>query len=55
LAALYAKTGPRTLSRDLNRLAKAGLIVKRRKGWKSNDTIIKAFMPPMADIDSNGI
>lgn len=55
LAALYAKAGPRTLSRDLNRLAKVGLIVKRRKGWKSNDTIIKAFMPPMADIDSNGI
>ena len=49
LAALFAKAGPRTLSRDLNRLHGVGLIVKQRRGWKSNDSIINAFMPPIAD------
>jgi DNA-binding transcriptional ArsR family regulator len=54
LASLYAKAGPRTLSRDLNRLEEAGLIVKRKRGWRSNVEIIKAFMPPMADAETNG-
>lgn len=49
LAALYAKAGPRTLARDLNRLTKVGLMVKRRGGWLSNDQIIRAFLPPIAD------
>lgn len=49
LAALYAKAGPRTLTRDLNRLRDAGLIVKRKNGWISNDSTIRAFLPPMAD------
>lgn len=49
LAALYAKAGPRTLTRDLNRLQEAGLIVKRGRGYRSNDSIIRAFLPPMAE------
>ena len=50
LAAMYAKAGPRTLTRDLNRLRDAGLIVKRKRGWMSNDSVIRAFLPPVADI-----
>lgn len=50
LAALYAKAGPRTLTRDLNRLKEAGLIVRRRNGWISNDAAMRAFLPPMADL-----
>jgi Fic family protein len=53
LAALYAKAGPRTLARDLNRLREAGLIVKRKNGWMSNDSVIRAFLPPMADGGNN--
>lgn len=49
LAALYAKAGPRTLTRDLNRLCEAGLIVKRHRGWMSNNSIIRAFLPPVAE------
>lgn len=49
LAVAYAKAGPRTLVRDLNRLKEVGLIVKRGRGWLANDRIIKAFLPPMAD------
>lgn len=53
LAILYAKTGPRTLSRDLNRLMEVKLVVKKGRGWQSNDQIIKAFMPAMAELESN--
>ncbi len=49
LAALYAKTGPRTLSRDLNRLQDVGLIVKQPRGWRSNDAAMRAFLPPIAE------
>ncbi|MGH9114101.1 MAG: Fic family protein [Acidimicrobiales bacterium] len=49
LAARYAKSGPRTLARDLNRLTDVGLIVKRERGWLSNDQIIRAFLPPIAN------
>ena len=49
LAALYATKGPRTLSRDLNRLSDAGLVHGRRKGWMANHFIIKAFLPPVAE------
>ena len=45
LAALYAKTGPRTLRRDVNRLREVGLLVRRPTGWMSNDVIMKAFLP----------
>lgn len=55
LAALYAKAGPRTLARDLNRLREAGLIVKRKNGWISNDSTIRAFLPPMADAAPNNV
>ena len=48
LAALYARTGPRTLRRDLNRLRKAGLLVRKSSGWQSNDSVINAFLPPIA-------
>ncbi len=51
LAALYARTGPRTLSRDLNRLRDAELVVRRPKGWRTNDAVISAFLPPTADRD----
>ncbi len=53
LAAQYAKAGPRTLSRDLNRLRDVGLIVKGRRGWRSNDVVISAFLPPMADTEQS--
>ena len=49
LAALYATKGPRTLSRDLNRLQKAGLMHRHYKGWMANHSIIKAFLAPVAD------
>ncbi len=48
LAAHYANTGPRTLSRDLNRLAKAGLILRERRSWKTNTGVMFTFMPPAA-------
>ncbi|MCQ3803055.1 MAG: Fic family protein [bacterium] len=51
LAALYATKGPRTLSRDLNRLRSVKLVTKRPKGWRANIRIIRAFLPPMADAD----
>lgn len=53
LAAMYAGKGPRTLSRDLNRLQKAGLVAKSSKGWRSNDTVINAFLPPIAEADTS--
>jgi len=49
LAAAYATKGPRTLSRDLNRLQRAGLVHKHYKGWMANQFIIKAFLPPVAE------
>ena len=48
LAAAYARVGPRTLSRDLNRLAGAGLVVRDGRAWKANDAVIRAFLPPSA-------
>ena len=51
LAALYARKGPRTLSRDLNRLRGVQLVTKGAKGWRSNDRIIRAFLPPVAGTD----
>ena len=54
LAALYAKAGPRTLSRDLNRLRDVGLVAKRARGWRSNDVIIRAFLPPIAENEGSG-
>ena len=51
LATLYASKGPRTLSRDLNRLRSVQLVVKWAGGWRLNDRIIRAFLPPMAEGD----
>ena len=48
LAALYALTGPRTLSRDLNRLLDAGLILREGRNWRTNTDIMFTFMPPAA-------
>ncbi len=45
LAALYARTGPRTLSRDLNRLLDEGLILREGRSWRANTTVMFAFMP----------
>ena len=52
LAAEYARAGPRTLTRDINRLVEAGLIVKRRAGYQPHVALIQAFLPPMADPDA---
>ena len=49
LAGLYARKGPRTLSRDLNRLLSCQLVAKGPDGWRSNDRITRAFLPPMAE------
>ncbi|MDE0237601.1 MAG: Fic family protein [bacterium] len=51
LAAAYARTGPRTLSRDLNRLAKAGLIVRDGQEWKANVNLLYALLPPQAPLN----
>lgn len=48
IAALYAKAGPRTLSRDLNRLANAGLILREGRSWKANIDVMFTFMPAAA-------
>ena len=49
LAALYATKGPRTLSRDLNKLSNSGLVHRHYGKWMSNHFIMKAFLPPVAD------
>ena len=50
LAGLYARKGPRTLSRDLNRLLSCQLVARGADGWRSNDRITRAFLPPMAEL-----
>ena len=49
VARLYAATGPRTLSRDLNRLRDAGLVRKRGYRWVAYQSRIRAFLPPVAE------
>ena len=49
LAAMYATKGPRTLSRDLNRLEKAGLVHQHHKRWTANQFLMRAFLPPVAE------
>ncbi len=46
LASAYAQTGPRTFSRDLNRLQGCGLIVRSTAGWRINIKAIRAFQIP---------
>lgn len=53
LTALYAVKGPRTLSRDLNRLQKAELIIYHgdQKGWTSSFyTMSKFLLPSMLNL-----
>lgn len=47
----YARAGPRTLSRDLNRLQNAQLLTRTSEGWKANHAIVEAFRPNVADSD----
>ncbi len=49
IARLYATAGPRTLSRDLNRLETLGLIGRRGSAIRARADKVLAFMPPMAN------
>jgi hypothetical protein len=49
VAQLYAKTGPRTLIRDINALVGMGLISRTRGGYIANRKRILAFPPPIAE------
>lgn len=51
VAMSYARTGPRTLSRDLNRLKNAQLLTRTSEGWMANHAIVEAFRPNIADSD----
>ena len=54
LAVQYAKAGPRTLARDLNRLEGAGLIRKMgRSAYRARIDRMSAFLPAIAP-DANG-
>jgi len=46
LAASYATVGPRTLSRDLNRLQECGLLLQRARRWVANHDALRAFVTP---------
>lgn len=48
---LYAQVGPKTLSRDLNRLVELELIVKQPDGWRAKIETLAAFLPPIAPDD----
>lgn len=49
LAQQYAQAGPRTLARDLNKLAGTGLVRQTKKSvYRANIQRIEAFLPPMA-------
>lgn len=53
LAAAYAKAGPRTLARDLNRLQAADLIrLDRLAGFLPRIERMEAFLPPIAPADN---
>lgn len=47
----YAQVGPKTLSRDLNRLVDMGLVVKEEEGWRANVGVLAAFLPPAGSAD----
>lgn len=49
LAQMYARTGPRTLSRDLNRLGHAGLIEVNRQGVRTRIDLMSAFLLPTSN------
>jgi Fic family protein len=49
LASLYAKAGPRTLSRDLNHLTRDMQLVRRTvRGFIARSDVVEAFLPSMA-------
>lgn len=51
LAKLYAVCGERTPARDLNDLAKMGLVIKLpRRRYRAQRSIIKAFLPAVANL-----
>lgn len=50
LAAAYATKTERTLSRDLNALARQGLISRAPEGWVPNSDSVLAFMPSQARV-----
>lgn len=49
LAQMYARTGPRTLARDLNRLEGAGLIEIDREGVRPRIDLMSAFLLPTSN------
>ena len=49
LAQMYARTGPRTLARDLNRLEGAGLIEVDRSGVRARIDLMSAFLLPTSN------
>lgn len=51
LAQLYARTGPRTLARDLNRLQDAGLIEVSAEGIRARVDLMSAFLLPTSSND----
>jgi len=51
VAAAYANKTPKTISRDLNRLTKLGLIATTRSGVTPMLGIMRAFLPVRADPD----
>lgn len=51
VAKLYASAGPRTLSRDLNRLVGLGLVLRVPQGYVALSEVVEAFLPPMASPD----
>ncbi len=51
LAAAYATKGPRTLSRDLNRLKQVNLIGRHSGRWTANHKIVEAFLAPQAETE----
>ncbi len=53
LATMYATKGARTLSRDLNRLQGAGLIVYERNGWRARGELMQRFLPQSARSDGS--
>jgi Fic family protein len=48
IAKLYAATGPRVLSRDLNRLEGLELIRRSGPGYRARGEVVLAFLPPVA-------
>jgi cell filamentation protein, protein adenylyltransferase len=51
VAKLYASAGPRVLPRDLNRIMKLGLIRQNSRGYRANNEVVLAFLPPMAVVE----